>query len=304
MRRLVLPLILVAALAACAPGLRQAARAPDAQDPLLYDPAMIARAERIAVFIPGALNSVAMFAPARGWTEGGFAPVYFRFPGLDGLPLDEVLDPDAAAARIADFAARHPNKDIALVGYSSGAAIAILAANRIRDGRIVPVAAISPAVEKAGGMTTVLAGAADILRAAARAERKDTFTIWTEYWQILLYGRHAEPAPQVRAAIRDGANRLREERALRPPLARLARSHSARLRTWELPADLDLSHAPVRIFVGREDPVFTTRQTLAFARKLGLSQIHAYPGDGHLLYLTQTDVFTTARLFAEDALAD
>ena len=302
--RSVLAFFLVFALAACSGGVAKAPTPAPADSALLFDPDMLARSDRMVIFIPGALNSVAMFAPAGGWVEGGFAPVFYRFPGLDGMPLDRVLDPDQAAAEIAAFAARHKDKDVALVGYSSGAAIAILAANRIRDGRRVPVAAISPAVERAGGMTTILAGAGDILRAAARAEKKSVFVVWTEYWQILLYGRHAKPPEEVRSAVRQGARQLRAERADRPALGPLARSHAARLRYWELPTDLDLSHAPVRIFVGAEDPVFSTRQTLEFAKKLGLSDVRAYPGDGHLLYLTQPDVFLTARMFAEEVLAN
>lgn len=304
MLRALTVLALILGLAACAGGVAKSPAPSDGGSALLYDPAMVARADRIAIFVPGALNSVAMFAPAGGWVDGGFAPVFYRFPGLDGLPLDRMLEPDAAAGEIAAFAARHPDKDVALIGYSSGAAIAILAANRIRDGRRVPVVAISPAVERAGGMPTILSGAGDILRATARAERKDVFSIWTEYWQILLYGRDARPPEPVREAILEGARDLRAERQFRPPLAGLARSHAARLRLWELPPDLDLSHAPVRIYVGAEDPVFSTAQTLAFARKLGLGEIYAYPGDGHLLYLTQTDVFITAQAFAEEVLAD
>ncbi len=304
MLRILTTFLLILTLAACAGGVAKEPGPAPRDGALLYDAAMVARADRIVVFVPGALNSVAMFAPAGGWVDGGFAPVFYRFPGLDGLPLDRVLEPGAAAEEIAAFALRHPDKDVALVGYSSGAAIAILAADRIRDGRRVPVVAISPAVERAGGMPTILAGAGDIVRAAARAESKDVFSIWTEYWQILLYGRNARPPEPVRTAIREGARELRAERQFRPPLAGLARSHAARLRYWELPPDLDLSHAPVRIYVGAEDPVFSTAQTLAFARKLGLEGIHTYPGDGHLLYLTQTDVFVTAQAFAEEVLED
>jgi pimeloyl-ACP methyl ester carboxylesterase len=290
----------IRALALCLLLVGCSARLPMADDsPLVYDAHAVAQADRIAIFIPGALSSIALFAPAEGWRAGGFAPVYFRFPGLDGRPLG-TLDLDQAADQIARFATRHPRKDIALVGYSSGAPIALLAASRITDGRIIPVAAIAPAVEQGGGLPTLARGAADILRATARAERPTPTDIWIEYWQILLFGRHARPDPDFQARVRAAATTQRGERGLGPPDPALSRAHTRAIRRWHLPDSLPLTHLRLRIYAGLEDPVFSTRQTLEFARKLGLDHIHGYPDEGHLLYLTQTDVFTTARRFAED----
>ena len=270
-----------------------------APGPLLYESKAVSNADRLVIFVPGALTSVVLFDPANGWAAGDFAPAYYRFPGLDGVPVTP-LDLDAAAAQIARFANSYPDKDVALVGYSSGAPIALMAAAQITGDRVVPVAAISPAVERGGGMTTLAMGASDILRSAVRAGTLDPVDVWIEYWQILLQGRSAPPIPEFRERVIETARIHRGERGLGPPDPQLARSHSRQVSMWELPHDLDLSRLRVRIYVGLEDPVFSTRQTLGFARKLGVEQIYGYPGDGHLLYLTQPDVFETARRFAED----
>ena len=269
------------------------------QDPLLYRSDEVERAGRLVIFVPGSLTSVVMFDPADGWSRGRFADAYYRFPGLDGMPVTP-LDIQGAAAQIAAFANRYPDKQVALVGYSSGAAIAILAAAQIQGDRVVPVAAISPAVERGGGMPTLARGASDIIRSAARAQSFDPLDVWVEYWQILLRGRNARPIPEFRERVIETARIHRGERDLGPPETRLARSHARYLSRWELPEDLNLEHVRLRIYVGLEDPVFSTAQTLRFARQLGEKQIYGYPGEGHLLYLTQTDVFETARLFAED----
>lgn len=272
---------------------------PPAEDfPLIFNPGHVARAERLVIFVPGALASVEMFAPARGWRDGGFAPAYYRFPGLDGRDLTQPLDIEQAADQIAAFANAHPDKDIALVGYSSGAPIAILAASRIDGARIVPVAAISPAVERAGGLPTLARGASDVVRSAWRAGTLDPLAVWIEYWQILLYGREATPDPAFRQRILDMARMQQGERGLGPPDRSIARAHARKLQIWELPDTLDLSHVRLRIYTGLQDPVFSTRQTLGFARSLGQSRIYGYPGEGHLLYLTQPDVFETAKGFA------
>ncbi len=275
---------------------------PDQANPLQYRSADVAHAERLVIFVPGSLTSITMFDSAEGWSRSGFADAYYRFPGLDGMPITP-LNIEGAATLIADFANRHPEKQVALVGYSAGAAIAILAATQIEGDRVVPVAAISPAVERGGGMPTLARGASDIVRSAARAKSLDAVDIWLEYWQILLRGRNAAPIPEFRERVIETARAHRGERDLGPPETRLAQSHARYLRSWELPENLDLSHVRLRVYVGLEDPVFSTKQTLRFARQLGVEQIYGYPGEGHLLYLTQTDVFETARQFAEEVFA-
>ncbi len=274
----------------------------DQKDPLLHNSVDIARADRLVIFVPGSLTSITMYGPADGWSRGGFADAYYRFPGLDGMPVTP-LDIEGSARRIAGLANRYPDKEVALVGYSSGAAIAILAAAQIAGDRVVPVAAISPAVERGGGMPTLVRGASDIVRSAARAKSLDPVDVWIEYWQILLRGRNAAPIPEFRERVIETARTHRGETNLGPPEKRLAQSHARYLRSWELPENLDLSKVRLRIYVGLEDPVFSINQTLRFARQLGAEQIYGYPGEGHLLYLTQSDVFETARRFAEEVFA-
>lgn len=298
MRRLP-PLLLALALAACA---RLPAESP--REPLAYDPAQVARSETLAIFIPGVLSSVEMFAPARDWAGRGYGLAFYRFPGFDGLPLDHRLDLETAAETIARFAARHPDKPVVLVGYSTGAPIALMAAARLAP-RPVTVAAISPAVEHGGGLDTLLKGARDMAGAAARASRSGAPTrkaIWLEYWKTLLYGRKNRLDPDFAARI-DALFAANEERIGQPD-PELVRAHTADLRGWTIPEGLDLSHARIGYFIGMEDPVFSPRQTDRLRRRLEggerRGRIVGFADDGHLLLLTRASLFDHVLRFVEE----
>ncbi len=47
----------------------------------------------------------------------------------------------------------------------------------------------------------------------------------------------------------------------------------------------------VVFFIGTEDPVFSAKQTVALAEKVGVEQIRRYENGGHLLFLTHPEVF-------------
>jgi pimeloyl-ACP methyl ester carboxylesterase len=275
-------------------------------DPLLYDAAEVAQADTLVILIPGALASVAIFGPAADWRGPGTAPVFYRFPGMDGLPLDRDLSIDGAAAAIAAFLDRHPGKRLRLVGYSTGAAIALTLATRMphadRADRDLRIAAISPAVPRAGGLATRLATTADIAAAALRARSLSPRPVWREYVRTLLFGRPglADPvtAARSRALVTELAGRIAT------PDARLARAHTRDIRRWRPPAqpgawpDPDLA-ARTTIHTGRDDPVFAVRQTLGLARALGgaakPARVLAWPGQGHLLLLTAPEVLPAIR---------
>lgn len=268
------------------------------QDPLIFDASDVDRAERIAVFIPGALTSINIFEDSANWEQAGYARAFYRFPGLDGLDTDHLIDPRVAADRIAAFANSYPDKDIALVGYSTGGPIALLAAPDITGGRRVRVAAMSTAVEHGGGLPTVGRGLRDIVRAMVATGSLERQVVWRRFWSGLLYGPDALDDPAFADRLeRDIADGDKIIVRLDPAIAL---SHTLGLPAFTLPRNLDLTGIPVAFFVGLNDPVFSTEQTRRFSRKVGNVTIYGYPDEGHLLFFTRPDVFADIRAFVED----
>lgn len=264
--------------------------------PILHDPAETARADTIAIMIPGALASVGLFEPTRVWRDRGYALAYYRFPGYDDLPFDHAVGIEDAARRIAAFAQAYPAKRIRLLGYSTGGTIALRTAAHL-SGRDVRVAAIAPAPENGGGLRTTIRTGRDLVTAAARARSLDREKIWAEYYRILLFGRDALREP-VRAAEADRIAR-RELPGIDVPGRDLVRAHSADLRAWKLPPDPALPEGTARIFVGLGDPIFSTTQTARLAAEMGRVPITGYSGQGHLLFLTKPRVFEDIWRFFE-----
>jgi len=290
-------LLLALLLAGCSPALPPAP--PGGESPILATPGVEA-APRLTVLIPGALASVDMYAPARSWASRQRGLAYYRLPGMDGLALDHEISITGAAEEIARFARAHPDKQLELVGYSTGAAIALEAAALLAP-RPVTIAAISPAPEHAGGVQTLLRGARDVASAATRAEPLTIHGIWLEYWKSLLYGPKNRFDPRFEPEI----ERLWAEFQDRIPKANpvLIRAHSRDLRRWTLSDGADLSNARIGFFVGMEDPVFTTRQTDALRRKAGGGRIVGFEHDGHLLLLTETALFPQVLRFLDEVAA-
>lgn len=287
-------LVILVFLAGCSPALL---RTTGGQDPIVYDPVAVAAADKVAIFIPGALSSIQVFQGSRNWREAGYARAFYRYPGLDGMPIDHRLDPATAARDVAAFANALGDKRVVLVGYSTGALIALEAAPQIDPVHLVRVAAMSPSVEHAGGWQTILRGAGDVVRAVNFAGSLSKERVWPRFWAGLLYGTDTLNAPvpsaELRSAVREGA---KIQTALD---ARIAAAHMLALPGWTLPDDLDLSDIPITFFIGLKDPVFSTRQTTDFSRKIGGFPILGYPGQGHLLFFTRPDVFADMLDFAE-----
>ncbi len=268
-----------------------------AVDPLIFDAQDVKNADKLAIFIPGALASVDIFAATKSWDDAGYARALYRFPGLDGLPNDHQIHPPTVARRIADFANQYPDKDIALVGYSTGGPIALLTAPLVQGDRDVRVAAMSTAVEYGGGFPTVLRGISDIVKAMIATGSVKRQIVWKRFWAGLLYGPDAldDPAFEERLT-RDIAAGEKIIVKLDPAVAL---AHTLGLPGFQLPDDLDLSDIPVAFFVGLNDRVFSTRQTYDFSQKIGDVTIYGYPEQGHLLFFTRPDVFEDVRSFVE-----
>ncbi|MEM6889014.1 MAG: alpha/beta hydrolase [Pseudomonadota bacterium] len=266
-----------------------------APDPLVYEPGDVEAARKVALLIPGALARIAMFAPAEKWRAQGYALVYYRFPGLDGLPLAPELDIEGAAAHVAAFCVRHPGKQFYLLGYSTGGPIAIRAAERI--GGDVRVAAMSSAVQQAGGLVSAGQIARDVLAAAAQARSARRNVVWLAYFKQLLFGRAVLQNSALDAqAAKLLAAHLPDMIYPDPPL--LA-AHSDALRRWTLPKGQRLASDRLAFFSGAADPVFSPDQTATFAAHFGAPASTLYPGHGHLLFMTHPAVFDDVLAFFE-----
>lgn len=282
----------------CCIGCGVPTRTVPGQNPLVYDPQEVASAEKIAIFIPGALSSIDIFAASIGWEDAGYARTFYRYPGLDDLPNDHIVAPSRVAAHLVDFAAAYPDKDIALVGYSTGGPIALLAASQIKGPRQVSVAAMSTAVEYGGGLATVARGVQDIARAAWAVGSLQRQVVWKRFWAGLLYGPDAFDDPAYDARLeRDIA--AGEDVIVNLDLP-IALAHTLGLPGFELPDDLDLTGVNVAFFVGLNDRVFSTAQTRNFSRKIGGVTIYGYREQGHLLFFTRPDVFDDMLAFVEN----
>ena len=254
---------------------------------LLYDPEELARAQTIAIMVPGALSRISMFEAADCWRARGYGLVHYRFPGLDGRPVSPALSINAAAAEVVAFAAQYPDKPIRLLGFSTGGPI-VLTAGALLSGD-VRIAAMACAVERGGGTETACRCTYDIARAALRARSLRLQSVWYEYYRALLFGRAVSGDAKLTAQSRAIIDTRRDKIVL--PEGGKPRAHMRDLRRWRLPDTLKFAPGQVKFFWGTEDTVFSHAQQLELAAKVGGASVQSYPGHGHLLFATCPDVF-------------
>ncbi|MEM8579116.1 MAG: alpha/beta hydrolase [Pseudomonadota bacterium] len=284
-----LALLLLLALPGCAAAPRDAAPV----DPLLFDPAAARQARAAVIGVPGALTSVRLMAPLDGFEAQGRTVAYYRLPGLDGRPRTGPLRIDAAADRIAAFAQEYDLDRVYLVGFSTGAAISLEAAKRIRTQRPqtqVAVAGISSALPAPQPILAGWRGLRGNLAAAWRTGSLNRREIWLEYYKTLLFG----PQRRQSAGVRETAQNIADANAPRIviPDASLARAHATALTTWTNPGKERLRGTAIALFHGADDPVFPLRAVERFARRLPERPlIVAYRDAGHLLVITQPDLY-------------
>lgn len=254
---------------------------------LSYDAGVLSTARVIAVLIPGALSPGDIFAPVSRWQEAGYGLATYRFPGLDGRALSPPLKIEKAAADIAALADAYADTPFRLLGFSTGAPIAVSAAQRMRND--VRVAGLSPAVELGGGAETALRSTRLILCAAWRIKSMRLRAVWLEYYKLLLFGTPvlSDASRSARAAqiIKARADRIVW------PEGGLPKAHMADLRRWRLAKDTVFEQGQIRFFHGLEDPVFSPQQVAQFARQIGGVPVTGYPGQGHLMFASHLPVF-------------
>lgn len=255
---------------------------------LRYDPEALEAARVIAVLVPGVLSRTTIFEAADAWHAAGYGLVHYCFPGLDGRPLNPALDLDAAAEAIATLLQRYPNKPLRLVGYSTGTAIVLKAATQL-EGRDLRLAAIAPAVERAGGLRTTWRSGKDLLRAARRARSVAISPVWFSFYPVLLYGRgvydDTSLARRAEALIAERRHRIVV------PTRPLVRAHTRALKRWRLSAAERTAGRDMTLYWGEKDAIFDHHQVDEFARRCGGAKVRSYPDQGHLLFATCPEVF-------------
>jgi pimeloyl-ACP methyl ester carboxylesterase len=271
------------------------AETQDRASSVLYDAAEIASHRRLAILIPGSLNSVDIYAGANRWRSVGYALAYYRFPGMDGRALDGTVEIRAAAADIIRFSREFPDKEIYLVGYSTGAQIALQVASELPD-RVRKVAAISSAVGFPETIWVSFRVGIDLARRALHLRTLDISRIWLDYYRVLLFGRERFelPAPTHQAAEIIASRRQR----IVTPTSRLICAHFGGLALGTGVSG-PVKGVEVRFFHGSEDPVVPVRAVRNFAAKLSESSIEVLDGHGHIPMLTAPDLFERVRRFLE-----
>jgi pimeloyl-ACP methyl ester carboxylesterase len=283
-------------------GLAACSRTPEDAKPPLY----IAGAARAAVapdqitfLLPGALTTADIFGAANDWDSDHHLVVEYRLPGMRDEPLSPPLDLARAAAWVADYANRHPRARINLLGYSTGAAIAIEAAGLIDHSERVKVAAISSATPFPGAALATLRGGIGVAEAAIEARSLDPQRVWDEYFITLYLGSGWRASPEKRA-VADELRRSFEGRIKKPGEGR-GRAQSGSLLGWRLSPEALASKARITFFHGENDPVFPLRQVRQLAAQLDAT-VCVLPGDGHMPLLSRPDLIDRMdRVFQTDS---
>jgi pimeloyl-ACP methyl ester carboxylesterase len=272
-------------------------RAPTSEDlnrDFIFDAREIAEKSRIAILIPGALNSISIFDGAKALREQGFAIVLYRFPGMDGRPVDRDVEIASVARQIGDLAARYGDKAIYLVGFSLGGQIALEAAAMLQ-GRVSKVVVLSGA---AGFPTTFAVGFYALGWVGHRAWSLGTLDfgrVWKEFYKVLLFG----PAGATDATLSGRADRIiasRRDKIVTPTPA-LACAHMADL-VWRRSVMPDrLAGIPVGFFHGEHDVVLPLESAHNYASGFRNGSFDVLQGQGHLIFVTAPDLFDRVAAF-------
>lgn len=241
----------------------------------------------ITFLLPGALTTAEIFRPAQGWAGPEHLVVEYRLPGMQGQPVSPGLDVQRSAGWVADYANRYPGARINLLGYSTGAAIALEAAWRISDGKRVTVAAVSSPTPFPGAMLAALRGGVTVAAGAVRIGSLEKQAIWEEYYKTLYLGTGWRKMPEKRAM----ANRLEDillGRVVAPGEGK-GRAQSGNLLFWTLSPQATGTQARIAFFHGARDPVFPPSGAERLARRFDAA-LCLLPEDGHLVFQSNSDI--------------
>ncbi|MEP3296282.1 MAG: alpha/beta hydrolase [Pseudoruegeria sp.] len=262
---------------------------------LIVDPAAQTEPEHTVVFLTGALAPIEIFSKAREAFDDSFTLIYYPFPGLNGRPVAPPLDIQKEGRRLAAFVEQYQPDQVSLVGYSTGAAIAIEAAHHVSADHRLSLALISPSAERAGGLATALTGARDIFSAAKRAGSFDLNLLWPEYWKLLLIGRQS----YLDNGRSQYANSMlqRNHANLVIPTSEVRKAHTLSLKHWVVPDGFSAINRRIGVFYGAVDPVFSNRQTQNLIEKLLSVHVVKYSNQGHLVPISELNIYYDIKNF-------
>jgi len=283
-------LVAILGLQACSGPMqtRSAASERAAPSPLVALSGETRDVHNLVIVVPGALSSVHVFDSYLARTEPDTTVVGYRFPGLDGRPLDGRVRIRQAGADIAAYVKHRSPAHVRLIGLSTGGPIVLEAARRI-SGPDVEVGLVSTALPSPAVLASSAAGLLDIIAAAGRIDAFDLRLLWGEYYRTLLFGRRHFTEPQLAARSADLADADVDRLIL--PKNGMTRAHGGDLLNWTLDNPQDLSHARILFLHGARDPVFPARGARRLAARLSESKIIVYPRSGHLLFATEPTLF-------------
>ncbi len=294
MKRLFLLLCLLG-LAACSglPPPQQARISP-----LLESAGLHSGMQRLIVVVPGAFDSVNIYAPVQDWDLPDTGMIAYRFPAIDGMSADHRVDMALSAQLIADRVNALAPREVWLIGYSTGGPIAIETTKRLAAPQL-RLALISSAADSPAGLLASARGAREMVVSMLRSGGGLGTETLLENYRALLYGRDYLRQAETAERSQQQAEAVRAT-MMRPSL-RLTLAHSASLLTWRLDrpdASRDgLARARIAFFHGGADPLFTVPQMLRFAGRLHADRFWIYEGQGHLLYATSGRLFGDIRSF-------
>ncbi|MGI3170349.1 alpha/beta fold hydrolase [Pseudooceanicola sp. C21-150M6] len=288
--RLFLPLVCLV-LAACS-----ALPPPDeaAETPLLHDGRAVKGVKEAVVVIPGALSSVGVYDAVFDWTLPHGTFIAYRYPGVDGLPLDHRIDIEGSGEIIAEALNRLGIPKVHLIGYSTGGPIALEAARRMKAPD-VDVALLSTASDAPAALIATAEGVVDMLKAMIRQHGGGVDETLIENYRTLLYGRKHFTEAELAERSRQLAA-LQRGHIVKPP-NKMTLAHTSDLMTWVLKRPEELKGVHIGFFHGTEDSIFSEARTKRFAARIHADEFHSYPGQGHLLFVTDPGLWDDIRTF-------
>lgn len=280
--------LLAVALASCA-------KAPVRSDPPLYnvvDATRPASPRYVTFLLPGALTTADIFHSARDWGGPDHLVVEYRLPGMQGEPVSPPLDITQSALWVADLANQYPDARIQLLGYSTGAVIAIEAAGQIDNSDWVKVVAVSSATPFPGAVSAALRGGVEVIRSALAIGSLNRQKVWEEYYKTLYFGTGWRSSPEKR----DLAGRLAEvvKGRVLAPRGGMGRAQSGSLLFWT-PSQAALStRADITFYHGGRDPVFRLAAIQRLAARFDAT-VCILPDEGHLMFQSQPGLIERIR---------
>lgn len=254
----------------------------------VFDRIELTNSAKLIVLIPGALNSIDMFSAARTLSSRGFAMVFYRFSGMDGRPLDQVVSIAEIAQEVVDFSLRFPGKEISIVGFSIGGQVALEAAARSK-GRINKVVVLGGSVGFPNTFGTGFRTIGWVARRAWAMGTIDLALVWKEFYKVLLFGEAGVTDPELSRRSSEIIASRREK--IVTPTRALVCSH---MRDITFRAAVDparVGDIPILFVHGRWDIVSPVDGVAAYARQFKVSRVEILERQGHQIFLTEQALF-------------